>query len=95
VLLLAHYLLDTMLAVVAKRLGRVLEQPRLAGALRRGHGGWEIDQPLGVDDETAHHLEGRGAVALRDGHTPHQLGLDDVLAQHILEIQQLVLALLC
>ena len=94
VLLLADHLRGTLGAVVGERLGRVFEQPRLAARLARGHGGRQVDQPLGVGGEPAHHLQGGGGVGLPDRHVPPQPGGDDPLAQHVLGVEQVVVGLL-
>ena len=93
-LLLADDPRRTLVAVVGERLGRVLQEPRLAGRLARRHRRGQIDQPAGVGGEPAHDLQGRRGVLLPDGDAAAQTGRDDPLAQHVLGVEQLVVRLL-
>ena len=94
VLLLADDLRDTLAAVVGERLGGMLQQARLAAGLAGRHGGRQVDQPLRVGGEPAHHLQGRRGVLLADRDVAPQPGRDDPLAEHVLGVEHLVVGLL-
>ena len=94
VLLFADDLRGTLAAVVGERLGGVFQQPRLAARLARRHRGRQVDQPLRVGGEPAHHLQGRRGVGLPDRDVAPQPGRDDPLAQHVVGVEHVVVSLL-
>src|SRR4030088_1542978 len=80
VLFLADDLRDSLLSVVGEGFRRVFEQAREDARLRGGHGRRQVDWPVRIDGEAAHHLQRRRGVFLWDGDVPEQEGLDDALA---------------
>ena len=54
----------------------------------------QVDQPLRVGGEPAHHLQRRGGVLLADRDVAVQPRRDDPLAEHVLDVEQVVVRLL-
>ena len=94
VLLLADDLRGALAAVVGERLGGMFQQARFAARLARRHGGRQVDQPLRVGGETAHHFQRRRGMGLPNRDVSPQPGRDDPLAQHVLGVENLVVGLL-
>ena len=80
--------------VVRECFGRMLEQAiplcRLAGRHRRR----QVDQPLRICREAAHHLEGSGGVLLSNCDAPVQPGRDEPFASHIVYVEEIIIGLL-
>lgn len=94
VLLLAHYCRDAFLAVVAECFRRVLQQLWVLARRRRRDRGRQVDEPFRIDGKPADDLKCGDRVLLAHGHVPRQPGGDDPLAEDIIDVEQLVLALL-
>ncbi len=94
VLLLADDLRDALVEVVVEGLLGVLQQVGLLAGLARRHGRRQVDQPFGIGGEAAHHLQRRGGVLFADGHVAAQARLDDALAEHVVDVQHIVVFLL-
>ena len=80
--------------VVRECFGRMLEQAvplrRLAGRHRRR----QVNQPLRICREAAHHLEGSGGVLLSNCDVPVQPGRDEPFASDIVNVEEIIVGLL-
>ena len=83
-----------MVPVVGKCLARVLQQARLPAGFRGRHGRRQINQPLRIDREPAHHFQGGDRVFFSDRDVAVQPRADQPLAKDALDVQQIVLLLL-
>ena len=94
VLLFADDLRRTLAAEVGERLGGMFQQARLAARLARRHRGRQVDQPLRVGGEPAHHFQRRRGVLLPNRDVAPQPGRDDPLAEDVVGIEHVVVGLL-
>ena len=90
VLFFAHHALHAEALVVVEGFGGVFEQVGQGRIFGGRHGGRQVQQPLGVQGETAHHLQGGHGVFLTDGHALHEAGFDELLAGHVADVEDLV-----
>ena len=93
-LLLADDVRRALFAVIRERLLWMLEQVGLLARLARRHRRRQIDEPPGVGGEAAHHLQGRARVLFADRDVALQARLDEALAQHVVDVQHIVVLLL-
>ena len=94
VLLFAHHPAHAVAGVVGERLLGMFQQPVRRRSITGSHGRRQVDQPLGVDGEAAHHLQGGGGVLRAHGHVATQPSGDGPFAGDVVQIQQLVVGLL-
>src|SRR5207249_5412974 len=81
-------------AVVGEGVSRMFKQSRDGARLRRRHRRWQIHKPPRVHSEAAHSLERRGRVLLAHRHLSRETRGHNAFAHHVLELKQLVMALL-
>ena len=88
VLLLADHPLDAV-APGRRRTPRAgcSSRPSAIASRRRGHRRRQVDEPPRVDGEAAHDLEGGDGVLLADRHRAGEPGLDDPLADDVVEVE--------
>ena len=72
----------------------MLEQAVPLRRLARRHRRRQVDQPLRIRREPAHHLEGSGGVLLSDCDVPVQPGRDEPLASHVVDVEEIIVGLL-
>src|SRR5207237_3622042 len=77
VLLFAHDLWNSQLAVIRESLSWVLQETSLRARLRGGHRRRKVNEPMRVDSKPAHHLERSRGVLLRNRDVPDPARLDD------------------
>src|SRR5262249_1621685 len=94
VLLFEDDLCQAFLPVVGERVVRVLEQTGSAACRGRRHGGWQIDQPLGMDGKARHRLESGGAAAFLDCDGAAESRVEDALARDQRELEHVVMGVL-
>src|SRR5881396_3813413 len=87
-LLFAHDLWNSLLAVIRESLGRVLQKTRLRARLGRRHRRRKVNKPMRVDSKPAHHLKRSRRVLLRNRDVSEQARLYDALADHVGEFEQ-------
>ena len=92
VLLLAHHVLDAVGAEAGERLRGVLEQTGLRRGRRRAHRRRQVEQPVRVDGEAAHHLQRRGGAFGGHGDPAVVARRNDALACDVAELEQVRLA---
>ena len=63
--------------------------------LRRGHGWRKINEPLGIDRETAHHFQCGDSVLFADGDARNEPSIDDSFADNIFQIEGVIERVLC
>src|SRR6266705_994337 len=80
VLLLADNARHTGVAKVSEGFCRMLQQSKRMARLARGHRGRQINQPLGIRSETAHHFQRRDSVLRANGDVAMEACADDALA---------------
>jgi hypothetical protein len=72
----------------------VLEQAGALAGLGGRHRRRQVDEPARVDGEAAHGLERGAAFSARDADVGAQARLDRALAEHVAEVEDVVVGLL-
>ena len=72
----------------------MLQQVGLLAGLTRRHRGRQVNEPLRVHGEAAHHFERGDGVFFANGQVAVQLGFNNALADDIINVENIILRLL-
>ena len=93
-LFLAHDASDPFAAEVGKSFRRMFQKSWFFGCLCGRHRGRQVDQPLGIRCKAAHHFKSGQRVLLPHGDIVVEASCHNSLADHIVDIEQIVVDLL-